>query len=104
MDGETSVSSIMIRSDDQWEVAITPHDGTDFGDTVASGKIIIGSSNNQPTVNGYVNPPGNAVTSDALQLSYSSFDSDGDIIQDVEIRWYRDGAVSYTHLTLPTKA
>jgi hypothetical protein len=82
----------MIRSDDEWEVAITPHDGTDFGDTITSGKIIIGSSNNQPTVNGYVNPPGNAVTSDALQLSYSSFDSDGDIIQDVEIRWYRDGA------------
>ena len=91
LDGEPSVSSIMIRSDDEWEVAITPHDGTDFGDTVTSGKIIIGSSNNQPTVNGYVNPPGNAVTSDALQLSYSSFDSDGDIIQDVEIRWYRDG-------------
>jgi len=92
LDGEQSVSSIMIRSDDEWEVAITPHDGTDFGDTITSGKIIIGSSNNQPTVNGYVNPPGNAVTSDALQLSYSSFDSDGDIIQDVEIRWYRDGA------------
>jgi len=91
LDGEASVSSIMIRSDDEWEVAITPHDGTDFGDTITSGKIIIGSSNNQPTVNGYVNPPGNAVTSDALQLSYSSFDSDGDIIQDVEIRWYRDG-------------
>ena len=91
LDGEQSVSSIMIRSDDEWEVAITPHDGTDFGDTITSGKIIIGSSNNQPTVNGYVNPPGNAVTSDALQLSYSSFDSDGDIIQDVEIRWYRDG-------------
>ena len=91
LDGESSVSSIMIRSDDEWEVAITPHDGTDFGDTITSGKIIIGSSNNQPTVNGYVNPPGNAVTSDALQLFYSSFDSDGDIIQDVEIRWYRDG-------------
>ncbi len=91
LDGEPSVSSIMVRSDDEWEVVITPHDGTDFGDTVTSGKIIIGSSNNQPTVNGYVNPPGNAVTSDALQLSYSSFDSDGDIIQDVEIRWYRDG-------------
>ena len=91
LDGEPSVSSIMVRSDDEWEVVITPHDGTDFGDTVTSGKIIIGSSNNQPIVNGYVNPPGNAVTSDALQLSYSSFDSDGDIIQDVEIRWYRDG-------------
>ena len=82
LDDEDSVSPLMIRSGDQWEASVKPHDGDEFGEIVYTGVVVIGSSNNPPIATVYVSPVGNARTDDALQVNV--------------------GSVSYTHLTLPT--
>ena len=91
LDDILTVSSLMIRSGDQWEARVTPHDGTSFGITKSTGLIIIGSSNNQPTANAYITQGSNAYTDDLLQVVVGWFDSDGDDLAGTEIRWYRDG-------------
>ena len=93
LDGEEAVSSFMIRSGDEWEVSITPHDSSDFGLTVYSGIVVIGSSNTGPSVSAFISTTGNTVTTDSLQLIYTPYDPDGDIIQSTEIRWFRDSAM-----------
>ena len=93
LDGEEEVSSFMIRSGDEWEVSITPHDSSDFGLTVYSGIVVIGSSNTGPSVSAFISTTGNTVTTDSLQLIYTPYDPDGDIIQSTEIRWFRDSAM-----------
>ena len=91
LDGETLVSSLWTRSGDEWQASVKPHDGTDFGDVVWTAVIVIGSSNLQPSATAYVSPPGNAVTTDALQVVVGYSDPDGDPKQATEIRWLRDG-------------
>ena len=93
LDGEEAVSSFMIRSGDEWEVSITPHDSSDFGLTVYSGIVVIGSSNTGPSVSAFISTTGNTVTTDSLQLIYTPYDPDGDTIQSTEIRWFRDSAM-----------
>ena len=93
LDGEEIVSSFMIRSGDEWEVSVTPHDSSDFGGTVYSGIVIIGSSNTGPSVSAFITTSGNTVTTDSLQLIYTPYDPDGDTIQSTEIRWFRDSAM-----------
>ena len=90
IDGTTSVSSLMIRYGDIWQVAITPSDGENPGQTVWSNQIIIGSPNNIPIVNVEL-LPNSPLTSNNLQASINSNDADGDMIQDTEILWFRDG-------------
>ena len=92
LDNSLSVSSLMIRSGDQWEALVTPHDGSSFGLTKSTGLIIIGSSNNQPTSSAYISQGSNAYTDDPLQVIVGWFDSDGDDLAGTEIRWYRDGS------------
>ena len=85
------VSSLWTRSGDEWQASVKPHDGTDYGDVVWTPVIVIGSSNLQPSATAYVSPPGNAVTTDALQVVVGYSDPDGDPKQATEIRWLRDG-------------
>ena len=104
LDDVMTVSSLMIRSGDQWEARVTPHDGTSFGLTKSTGLIVIGSSNNQPTANAYISQGSNAYTDDLLQVVVGWFDSDGDDLAGTEIRWYRDGlqVSAFNDLTLVT--
>ena len=44
----------MIRSGDQWEASVKPHDGDEFGEIVYTGIVVIGSSNNPPVATVYV--------------------------------------------------
>ena len=92
LDDEDRVSSLMIRSGDEWEASVTPHDGDDYGNTVYTGVIVIGSSNNPPSATAYVSPVGNAHTDDALQVNVGWTDPDGDTIVSTEIRWFRNDA------------
>ena len=91
----------MIRSGDQWEASVKPHDGDDFGEIVYTGVVVIGSSNNPPVATVYVSPVGNARTDDALQVNVGWTDPDGDSVQSTEIRWFRDGVQvsAYNDLT-----
>ena len=91
LDGSTSVSSLWTRSGDEWQASVKPHDGTDYGDTVWTGVIVIGSSNLQPSATAYISPSGNVVTTDALQVIVGYSDPDGDPKEATEIRWLRDG-------------
>ena len=91
LDGSTTVSSLWTRSGDEWQASVKPHDGTDYGDTVWTPVLVIGSSNLQPSVTAYITPSGNAVTTDALQVIVGYSDPDGDPKEATEIRWLRDG-------------
>ena len=101
LDDEDSVSPLMIRSGDQWEASVKPHDGDEFGEIVYTGVVVIGSSNNPPIATVYVSPVGNARTDDALQVNVGWTDPDGDTVQSTEIRWFRDGVQvsAYNDLT-----
>ena len=101
LDNEDSVSPLMIRSGDQWEASVKPHDGDEFGEIVYTGVVVIGSSNNPPVATVYVSPVGNARTDDALQVNVGWTDPDGDTVQSTEIRWFRDGVQvsAYNDLT-----
>ena len=101
LDDQESVSPLMIRSGDQWEASVKPHDGDDFGEIVYTGVVVIGSSNNPPVATVYVSPVGNARTDDALQVNVGWTDPDGDSVQSTEIRWFRDGVQvsAYNDLT-----
>ena len=91
LDGSTSVSSLWTRSGDEWQASVKPHDGTDYGDIVWTGVIVIGSSNLQPSATAYISPSDNVVTIDALQVIVGYSDPDGDPKEATEIRWLRDG-------------
>ena len=91
LDGSTSVSSLWTRSGDEWQASVKPHDGTDYGDIVWTGVIVIGSSNLQPSATAYISPSSNVVTIDALQVIVGYSDPDGDPKEATEIRWLRDG-------------
>jgi len=91
LDDVLAVTSLMIRSGDEWEARVTPFDGTSYGLTKSTGLIVIGSSNSPPTANAYISQGSNAYTDDALQVIVGWFDSDGDNLAGTEIRWFRDG-------------
>ena len=91
LDDTLTVTSLMIRSGDEWEARVTPFDGTSYGLTKSTGLIVIGSSNSPPTANAYISQGSNAYTDDALQVIVGWFDSDGDNLAGTEIRWFRDG-------------
>ncbi len=91
LDDTLTVTSLMIRSGDEWEARVTPFDGTSYGLTKSTGLIVIGSSNTPPTANAYISQGSNAYTDDALQVIVGWFDSDGDNLAGTEIRWFRDG-------------
>ena len=101
LDDQESVSPLMIRSGDQWEASVKPHDGDEFGEIVYTGVVVIGSSNNPPVATVYVSPVGNARTDDALQVNVGWTDPNGDSVQSTEIRWFRDGVQvsAYNDLT-----
>ena len=101
LDNEDRVTPLMIRSGDQWEASVKPHDGDEFGEIVYTGVVVIGSSNNPPVATVYVSPVGNARTDDALVVNVGWTDPDGDTIQSTEIRWFRDGTQvsAYNDLT-----
>ncbi|RZP11565.1 MAG: hypothetical protein EVA35_00915 [Candidatus Poseidoniales archaeon] len=91
LDDSNTVSSLWTRTGDEWQALVRPHDGTDYGDTVWTGIIVIGSSNLQPSATAYISPSGNAITIDALQVIIGYNDPDGDSKDATEIRWLRDG-------------
>tara|TARA_B100001113_G_scaffold69068_1_gene53442 strand:+ start:4879 stop:7548 length:2670 start_codon:yes stop_codon:yes gene_type:complete len=89
IDNLVNISNLMIRYGDTWQVSITPNDGEDFGETVWSDLIQIGSSNTPPEID-IEFFDFNFTTSDNLQFNIIYFDADDDDIQNTEINWYRN--------------
>ena len=89
IDNIINISNLMIRYGDTWQVSITPNDGEDFGETVWSDLIQIGSSNTPPEIDiEFINY--NFTTTDNLQFFIVYFDADEDELQNTEINWYRN--------------
>ena len=92
LDDASAVSSLMTRSGDQWHFAVTPNDGEDSGSEVQSNMVVIGSSNNAPSVSSALIGPSSPATDADLDAVWTFVDTDnGDTQLDFEIEWYRDG-------------
>jgi len=108
LDDATAVSSLMTRSEDQWQFGVTPHDGSDAGSEVLSNLVVIGSSNQAPTIPSAQIAPNPSTTSDDLDAIWTFADSDaGDSQLDLEINWYRNSVhiVQYDNVDpLPSSA
>jgi len=92
LDDSSTVSSLMTRSGDQWHFAVTPHDGDDSGSEVQSNMVVIGSSNNAPTVSSALIAPNSPATDADLDAIWTFTDTDnGDTQLDFQIEWHRDG-------------
>ena len=89
IDNIINISNLMIRYGDTWQVSITPNDGEDFGETLWSDLIQIGSSNTPPEIDiEFINS--NFTTTDNLQFFIVYSDADEDELQNTEINWYRN--------------
>jgi len=108
LDDATAVSSLMTRSEDQWQFGVTPHDGSDAGSEVLSNLVVIGSSNQAPTIPSAQIAPNPSTTSDDLDAIWTFADSDaGDSQLGFEINWYRNSVhiVQYDNVDpLPSSA
>ena len=97
--GETTaaLSSDDFDRDQEVFCTVTPSDGTDDGDAVASNTVTIG--NTAPLVSDVLISPSAATTSDELSCSYLFSDVDGDADEST-IEWDVDGVVVGTDATL----
>ena len=89
LNGLMSVSSSQTEKSENWNVEVTPSDGTDFGPMVASSLITIGNS--APILSSVSIGIANPGTSDDLSVVNSSSDADSMDTLTYEYRWYLDG-------------
>ncbi|MDA8716053.1 PKD domain-containing protein [Candidatus Poseidoniales archaeon] len=89
LDGMMSVSSSQTEKGENWNVEVTPNDGTDFGTMVASSSITIGNS--APILSSVSIGISNPGTTDDLSVVNSSSDADAMDTLAYEYRWYLDG-------------
>ena len=91
LDGMMSVSSSQTEKGENWNVEVTPNDGTDFGTMVASSSITIGNS--APILSSVSIGISNPGTTDDLSVVNSSSDADAMDTLTYEYRWYLDGNI-----------
>ncbi len=74
----------------QWQMEVLPSDGFDNGDMARSDVVTIGNS--PPIVTSINISTGSIIptTESTLTVVHSAIDEDGDTIEDVTIKWYRD--------------
>ena len=89
LNGMMSVSSSQTEKGENWNVEVTPNDGTDFGTMVASSSITIGNS--APILSSVSIGISNPGTTDDLSVVNSSSDADAMDTLAYEYRWYLDG-------------
>ena len=74
----------------EWQVEVTPADGTEDGDAVMLNPVTIG--NTPPIARELEVSPSDPIDTDDLVLDYDYFDLDGNTQQDTVTQWYLDGA------------
>ncbi len=95
IDNLTSISSLMIRSGDIWQVLIIPSDGQDEGQDFWSNQIIIGDSNTPPIIIVDLSTY-DLYTNDDIQAIINFTDIDNDPIQDLEVKWFKNNTHIYS--------
>ena len=93
LNGMMSVSFSQTEKGQNWNVEVTPSDGTDFGAMVASSPITI--ANSIPILSSVSIDTVNPSTTDDLSVVNTSSDADVMDVLTYEHRWYLDG----THQT-----
>ena len=93
LNGMMSVSFSQTEKGQNWNVEVTPSDGTDFGAMVASSPITI--ANSIPILSSVSIDAVNPSTTDDLSVVNTSSDADVMDVLTYEHRWYLDG----THQT-----
>jgi len=89
------VSSVSTKKGQVWYVTVKPKDGTDYGEQRQSGIVTI--VNTVPIASDLKITPLNPVDSSELDCDYSYSDSDDDIENGTEIRWYKDKILQETY-------
>ena len=92
LDNATTLPSVATRSGDVWEIELRVSDGTDHSTWFTSPAVVVGSSNQAPSVAdvGFSTavPP---TTNDDILATWVESDPDDDELVDHEIVWYRNG-------------
>ena len=91
LNGMMSIPSSQTEKGENWNVEVTPNDGTDFGTMVASSSITIGNS--APILSSVSIGISNPGTTDDLSVVNSSSDADAMDALTYEYRWYLDGNI-----------
>ena len=89
LNGMMSVSFSQTEKGQNWNVEVTPSDGTDFGAMVASSPITI--ANSIPILSSVSIDTVNPSTTDDLSVVNTSSDADPMDMLTYEYRWYLDG-------------
>ena len=90
-DGLLTISSISTSKGDNWQAAVTPSDGEDFGTKVNSNTITV--LNSLPSISSSIISPSNPTSADDLAASKTGeSDNDGDVLT-FEYRWYLNGVL-----------
>ena len=91
LDNATTLPALATRAGDVWDVQVRVSDGTDMSAWFTSAVIVIGSSNQAPTVSDVVVTPEHPTSVDDLAVTWVEADPDGNEIDDRELIWMRNG-------------
>ncbi len=89
---ESVLPALATRPGDVWDVQVRVSDGETHSEWFTSAPVVIGSTNQAPVVSdATVEPSLHPTTADALTLSWSESDADGDAIVETELSWSKNG-------------
>jgi hypothetical protein len=92
--GKTRIPPSKTKINDTWCATVTPHDGTEYGDSVTSNCVTItkdGGGNTLPEVYNTHIEPKRPCSDQNLELHYEYSDLDSDQEGNTQIQWYCDG-------------
>ena len=91
LDNATTLPALATRAGDVWDVQVRVSDGTDMSGWFTSAVVVIGSSNQAPTVSDVSVSPEEPTSVDDLAVTWVEADPDGDEIQERQLIWMRNG-------------
>lgn len=88
--GDSTISSSLTAKGEDWQVKVTPSDGTDEGTEVSSNIVTI--ENLAPNIDSASISPATPNANDELTIMHTASDADSDSVTLSVIQWYRDGS------------
>ena len=89
LNNQIGVPNIKTAKGDKWHFAIRPKDGSDYGEFKVSSIIII--ENTPPFAENLIINPAKPTPDDDLVCAYQYGDSDDDMENGTQIKWFKDG-------------
>jgi len=91
LNNATTLPALATRAGDVWDVQVRVSDGTDMSEWFTSAVVVIGSSNQAPTVSDISVSPEEPTSVDDLAVTWIEADPDGDEIQERQLIWMKNG-------------